>query len=80
MNRRVSLRSIGVVTLLFSVSGSSRGQDKSQFSPAVLRCLAIVPLCARTLRSDPMISLARKSPQSVREVGVTGLAIAIECF
>jgi arabinan endo-1,5-alpha-L-arabinosidase len=36
MNRRVSLRSIGVVTLLFSVSGSSRGQDKSQFSPAVL--------------------------------------------
>jgi hypothetical protein len=44
------------------------------------RCLAIVPLCARTLRSDPMISLARKSPQSVREVGVTGLAIAIECF
>jgi hypothetical protein len=30
--------------------------------------------------SDRMISLARKSPQSVREVGVTGLAIAIECF
>ena len=44
------------------------------------RCLAIVPLCTQTLRSDPMISLARKSPQSVREVGVTGLAIAIECF
>jgi hypothetical protein len=44
------------------------------------RCLAIVPLCARTLRSDSMISLARESPQSVREVGLTGLAIAIECF